>query len=267
MCELLAISSRELVAADFALERFARRGGLDGPHRDGWGIAAYEGPDVFRLREPLAAAESELVRYVDRHIPPSRLIITHIRLATRGDRALWNTQPFQRELGGRVHLFAHNGNLSGVDREAFRSRRFRPLGDTDSELVFCHLLERLAPLWDATDTVPPLADRLARVAEVAAELRPHGPANFFYADSDALFVHAHRRTQADGEIRPPGLHMLDRRHCDLSGALADSGLDLHGSCQDLLLFASTPLTDGPWQPLPEGAVLAVADGEIVARTG
>ena len=205
MCELLAISSRELVAADFALERFARRGGLDGPHRDGWGIAAYEGPDVFRLREPLAAAESELVRYVDRHIPPSRLIITHIRLATRGDRALWNTQPFQRELGGRVHLFAHNGNLSGVDREAFRSRRFRPLGDTDSELVFCHLLERLAPLWDATDTVPPLADRLARVAEVAAELRPHGPANFFYADSDALFVHAHRRTQADGEVRE-GLH-------------------------------------------------------------
>ncbi len=267
MCELFAISSRDPVSADFALERFARRGGQEGPHKDGWGIAAYEGPDVFRLREPIAAAESELVRYVDRHIPPSRLIITHIRLATRGTRALKNTQPFQRELGGRVHLFAHNGDLSNIDRRRdFRSRRFRPLGDTDSEQVFCHLLDRLGPPWDEAGETPPLSERLEIVAEVAAELRPFGPANFLYADSDALFVHAHRRTQADGRIAPPGIYMLDRRRCELSDELAASGLSLREPCQDMLLFASTPLTvDSPWQPLPEGVVLAVVDGEIVDR--
>jgi len=31
------------------------------------------------------------------------------------------------------------------------------------------------------------------------------------------------------------------------------------------LFASVPLTDEAWRPIPEGRVVAVVDGEIVAE--
>ena len=50
MCELFALSSRIPTTVGFTLERLARRGGIEGPHRDGWGVAFYEGADVFLLR-------------------------------------------------------------------------------------------------------------------------------------------------------------------------------------------------------------------------
>ncbi|MEW8015005.1 MAG: class II glutamine amidotransferase, partial [Candidatus Sedimenticola endophacoides] len=201
MCELFALSSRIPTTVGFTLERLARRGGIEGPHRDGWGVAFYEGADVFLLREPRAAAQSDLVRYIERHAPPSQLVVSHIRRATRGEPALRNTQPFVRELGGIER------------RRDFLPGRFRPVSDTDSELVFCSLLDRLDDLWTAAGgCLPPLPERLEVVAAFAGELRAFGHANFLYADGDALFAHAHRRIQADGQVGPPSLHLQECRY-------------------------------------------------------
>jgi glutamine amidotransferase len=88
----------------------------------------------------------------------------------------------------------------------------RPVGQTDSEHAFCALLERLLPLWQ-DGRVPPLDTRVALLAEFASDLRALGPANFLYADGDALFAHGNRRIQpALGRIEPPGLWLLSR-HC------------------------------------------------------
>jgi glutamine amidotransferase len=85
---------------------------------------------------------------MERHAPPSQLAVSHIRRATRGEPALRDTQPFVRELGGYTHVFAHNGDLGGIERRRdFLPGRFRPVGDTDPELVFCSLLDRLDNLW------------------------------------------------------------------------------------------------------------------------
>lgn len=266
MCELFAVSSRLPTTVGFTLERLARHGGIEGPHRDGWGVAFYDERDVFLLREPRAASESELVQYIEQHAPPSQLLISHIRRATHGEPALRNTQPFIRELGGTTHVFAHNGELSGVERRRdFVPGRFRPVGDTDSELVFCSLLDRLESLWlAAAGRLPPLADRLDLVAEFAAELRGFGPANFLYSDGETLFAHAHKRIQADGTVRPPGLHVLE--HSEESGSdLASACMTLTTVAQEVCLLASVPLTDEPWQPLAEGEVIAVIQGRIVER--
>ena len=93
MCELFAMSSLLPTTVDFSLELLARRGGAEGPHRDGWGVAFFSGRDALLLREPGAASESALVRHIERHGPPSELVISHIRLATFGEAALRNTQP------------------------------------------------------------------------------------------------------------------------------------------------------------------------------
>lgn len=261
------MSSRIPTTVGFTLERLARRGGDKGPHRDGWGVAFYEGPDVFLLREPRAAAESELVQFIERHAPPSRLVISHIRLATHGERALRNTQPFIRELGGHTHVFAHNGELSGIERQrGFLPGRFRPVGDTDSELIFCSLLDRLDKLWTAASgSVPTLSARLEAVAEFAGELREFGPANFLYADGDALFAHAHKRIQVDGRVAPPGLHLLERHCQEPPTDLSTAGVTLTLIRQEkTVLLASVPLTDEPWQPLTEGEVVVVTKGAVVA---
>ena len=267
MCELFAMSSRMPTSVGFSLERLARRGGAEGPHSDGWGVAYYAGRDVLLLREPGAASESDLVRFVEQHGPPSELVMSHIRLATHGERALHNSQPFMRELGGRMHVFAHNGELDGIARRSGRgSHRFRPVGVTDSELAFCSLLDRVAPLWDDCDgEIPGAEARLSLVTEFAAEIRRFGIANFLYADSEILFVHAHHRIMSGSREMLPGLYVLERSCEEEVPDMSGSGVVLNTVQQALTLVASVPLTDEDWQQVAEGEVLAIRGGEILAQ--
>jgi predicted glutamine amidotransferase len=265
MCELFALSARRPADVHLSLEEFSRRGGLAGPHKDGWGVAWYDGVDVRLVKEPAAASDSACLAFLQDRPFRSGLVVSHIRKATQGANTLANTQPFARELGGRMHVFAHNGDLDGARlRAAWRLGAWRPLGDTDSEYAFCALLARLAPLW-GEGARPPLAARRERVAEFAQALRALGPANFLYADGDALFVHGHRRTHADG-IRPPGLHVLSRSCAGERGRFDAEGLSIEsaGGPQEVALVASVPLTPGePWRPLAEGELLALREGRVV----
>jgi len=267
MCELFAMSSLLPTSVSFSLNKLARHGGAEGPHRDGWGVAFYAGRDVFLLREPSAASESDLVRYIEHHGPPSDLVISHIRFATYGDRALRNTQPFMRELGGRQHVFAHNGDLPRLEEmEQSGPGCYSPVGETDSERAFCEFLHRIAPRWQDAEEAPPLVQRLDTFNAFVDELRELGSANLIYSDSDALFVHAHRRTEPDSEVVLPGMYVLSRDCEEQVPDLSGSGVTLLTSRQALTLVASVPLTGEDWRPLAEGEVLAIKDGMIVERS-
>ena len=111
MCELLRMSSNIPATLSLSLMKLAEHGGLSGPHKDGWGVAYYEGPDVRVIKEAEAAAESEWVRFLKQHDIRSPIVIAHTRRATMGARSYRSTQPFARELAGRMHIFAHNGWL------------------------------------------------------------------------------------------------------------------------------------------------------------
>jgi predicted glutamine amidotransferase len=245
MCELFALSSRAPTDVRASLETFARRGGLRGRHADGWGLAYYAGEDVRLVKDAEAAAQSECLRFIRKHPFVSGTVISHIRNATQGRLAMKNCQPFARELGGRMHVFAHNGDLSIERLRRLPLGRFQPVGDTDSEYAFCALLERFP-------VASPLRQRVAAVARFAEELRELGPANFLYSDGDALFMHGHRRRQsAAAPPTPPGLHVLCRRCAPR---------------QQVVLAASVPLTGEPgWQPLDEGELVVALRGDIVFR--
>jgi predicted glutamine amidotransferase len=263
MCELFAMSARYPSTVRLSLEEFSRHGGLAGRNKDGWGIAWYDQRDVRLVKEVLAAAGSAQVRFIQDNPFVSPWVISHVRKATRGEVALRNCQPFVRELGGAWHTFAHNGDLPGIERlAAMEARAFRPIGETDSERAFCALLERLRPLWLAAEP-PGLAARLHEIESFAAELRAMGPANFLYCDGDALFAHADRRHQDDGTIRPPGLWQLTRR-CPAGGELAAAGLRIEapGVQQEVVLFASVPLSAENWVPLARGAVPVAQRGRL-----
>jgi len=261
------MSSRYPTSVAFSLETLARRGGRDGPNKDGWGVAYFEDHDAFLLRESIPAAESGLVHFMERNGPPSNLVLSHIRLATQGEPALRNTQPFQRELGGSAHVFAHNGNLPGIRAQYCpETFRFTPVGETDSEFAFCCLLERLETVWaNGNGKLPSVESRLEIVTGFAEWLRPLGPCNFVYTDGDTLFVHSHRRRQCDGEVRPPGLHLLVRSSNEQAIDLSQSGVMIAPIAQEMTLIASVPLTDEPWEPIAEGEVIALKAGLVWAR--
>ncbi|TAJ40099.1 MAG: class II glutamine amidotransferase [Reyranella sp.] len=271
MCELFCLSSRRPTRASFSLKRFAAHGAPDGRNVDGWGVAFHEGRDIRLYKEPEPAGDSPWVAFIEERALATRLLISHIRRATMGANSHANTQPFARELGGRMHLFAHNGGFDGIAaRFDAATHRFHPLGETDSEMAFCLLLERLAPLWKGA-AAPPLAARLAAVTEFAAGMRPLGIANFLYSDGEFIFGHGHRRTQADGIVAPPGLWFRHRHRGHTADAPAESGVTIHSAdhheahheAQEMALLASVPVTAGHWRPLAEGEIVVVAAGELV----
>lgn len=169
----------------FSFSGLALRGGVRGPHADGWGLALYEGRAVRTFLEPAAAAESKLAAYIRSHPIKTLLAIAHVRKRTRGPVSLANTHPFVRELWGRHFTFAHNGTVRGVKR--FALGRFRPIGTTDSEAAFCAILNRLDRAFPGgypTDT-----KRLWRaVARIGGELGESGTFNFLLGDGAHLFA-------------------------------------------------------------------------------
>lgn len=274
MCELLALSSSRSVRLTFSLHTLAARGSPGGRTHDGWGVAFQRENDVALFREPAAAGNSALVRFLESGGPSTDLAISHIRRATRGTVSLANTQPFVRELGGRMHTFAHNGDLPGIwCSEALALGAHRPVGETDSEQAFCALLARLAGLWTGNST-PPLQERLDVLATFAAELRALGPANFLYSDGDTLFAHGHRRIQAgSGRVEPPGL-WTRQRHCRPAEPMPEcgAGVSIPQGEQTVLWITSVPLTGdlegdsaaSEWQSMAEGELIAVRAGERIA---
>ncbi len=265
MCELFGVSTSHPIRLFCSLNEFAKHGGGSHINRSGWGIAYYEGKDVLLVRQALPAVESPWIKFLETNGLSSQCTIAHVRYASVGAPTLVNTHPFRRELGGRMHIFAHNGSLTDIThRMPFEGDQFRPVGETDSEYAFCLLLQRLTRLWREAETPPPLRERLDVVARTAADLRQLGPANFLYGDGEILFAHGHRRRyESDGVFgppEPPGLWI---------GETFDvvRGLDIRWPVAETkgIMVASVPLTDQGWTELPEGTVVALKDGNEVAR--
>lgn len=268
MCELLGMSSLGATQLALSFQTLAAHSGGASTTRDGWGVAFYQGNDVALYREPVAASDSALVQFLRSQGPDTSLALSHIRHATRGARSLANTQPFVRELGGRTHVFAHNGDLPGVEGSVnLALDHYRPVGTTDSEHAFCALLERLHGLWHAAVTPPPLALRWSVISQFAADLRRLGPANFLYSDGEVLFAHGHRRIQADGRIVAPGLWLWSCHCADPDEPVHAGGLTVAPGFQEMVLLASVPLTEEPWRPLAEGELVAVSAGRLISSPG
>lgn len=266
MCELLGMSAHHPASITLSLNEFARHGGETGPHADGWGVAFYDGPDANLIRESTSAANSVLMSTLRGYKLTSEIVIAHIRRASFGPVELRNTHPFRREFAGRVHTFAHNGDLPGLEQqyELEPEAVAAPVGSTDSEYAFCLLMQRMSRLWKERGEIPELSSRKQVVADFAGQMSELGPANFLYSDSDALFVHGHMRTQPDGSMRAPGLYAVSVS-CDYGFGRSElASVELQSNqVQKVTLVATTPLNEGDWTPMLEGELLILKGGEIV----
>lgn len=265
MCELLGMSSNHKTTINISLTTLAERGENPHLHGDGWGVAFYEGNDVRLIKDYGEAKGSRWVDFIKQQEIRSHDVIAHIRRSTVGEVSYKNTHPFIRELFGRMHTFAHNGTFHNIQAlPQFTTKRFKPVGTTDSELGFCYLLERMNEAWHGSDLIPSLDKRMEVVVKFAAEMRELGPANFLYSDGITLFAHGHHRHDPIlDKLVWPGLQYIQVGDKDKAFKnSADSGISMDVTDKFLTMFASVPLNDGNWQPIPNGEVIAVTRGEM-----
>ena len=251
MCELLGMNCNVPTDICFSFTGFQTRGGATDVHADGWGIAFFEGRGVRVFLDPQPSSRSPVAELVRRYPIHSLNVIAHIRKATQGPVGLENTHPFMRELWGRYWIFAHNGNLENYSPTLDGS--FLPVGQTDSERAFCHLLQTLRLRFP--EAQPERHALRAALAEFAEQVRAHGPFNFLLSNGDFLF--AHRSTELHYIIRKAPFavaHLMDQD-------VAVDFSDLTSINDRVALIATLPLTDNEiWTPLPVDRVALFADG-------
>jgi glutamine amidotransferase len=247
---MLGLSANVPTDICFSFTGLVQRGGRTGPHRDGWGLALYEGRSCRFFHDPRASVASEIAELLQRHAIKSRIIIGHIRRANRGRVCLANTHPFTRELWGTAWTFAHNGQLRHVKKR--RLRHYRPVGTTDSEHAFCWLLDAVRAEFRAR----PATTRLWRfVGELLADLNTLGAFNVLMSDSAALYAHCSTR-----------LGWITRRHPFGKARLIDTGMVVdfrrETTPKDIVtVVASRPLTDNEeWRTMHAGDLEVFVDG-------
>ncbi|MFO0550849.1 MAG: class II glutamine amidotransferase [Polyangiaceae bacterium] len=233
---------------------------------DGWGLAFYATgePAAQVLKEPAphhGSIRSEIIR-VWKHLE-STLFVIHIRTATWGRNTDANTQPFVRSLGGRDLTLAHAGSLErrfSLSAPAI----YEPVGATDSELVFCEILNRALAAGKRS-----LADIGSSTLHAwLRELNAHGGMSLALTDGRDLFAYSDRRAD-------DALHVLELVPPYERVALTDADLSLDLTARGTInrkgvIVSSSPLelsgvSSARWRALSPGSLLVVRQGAVIAE--
>ena len=99
MCELLGMNANTPTDVMFSFTGFSTRAD---EHKDGFGIAFFEGAGVRLMVDAQSARQSAIAELVKTYPIHSDNVIAHIRKATQGRIALENTHPFMQI--GRAHV-------------------------------------------------------------------------------------------------------------------------------------------------------------------
>jgi predicted glutamine amidotransferase len=251
VCQLLGMNANTPTDAMFSFAGLATRAD---EHKDGFGIAFFEGRGVRLFIDPESARASPVAQMVKDYPIRSPNVIAHIRKATVGSVALANCHPFVRELWGRYWVFAHNGDLR--DYAPALHGHFRPVGDTDSERAFCWLMQELDK---AHASVPSVGELSRTLRELLPQPARHGSFNLLLSNGQALWAHATTR-----------LHWLVRQHPFGPATLADEDLSvdfgaLTTPADRVAVVATEPLTAGEaWTAMAPGELQVFVDGAPVA---
>jgi glutamine amidotransferase len=254
MCELLGMECNVPTDITFSFAGLSSRGGRNGPHTHGWGLALYDGNVAHVFREPAPASVSPLARFVREYPIKTLLAIAHVRRKTRGKVSLANTHPFVRELWGRTFVFAHNGTVKRVFELPLGG--FRPMGQTDSEHAFCVLLSALQ--HDFRDPPKARGELAAAIAAHAGRIGKHGTFNMLLGDADQLYARCSTK-----------LHYLIRQAPFRKATLADEDIcvdfaSLTTPRDRVAVVATAPLTsDEAWTAGEPDSLWVFRRGKLV----
>lgn len=254
MCQLLGMNCNVPTDICFSFTGFRKRGGATDVHRDGWGIGFFEGKGARVFLDPQPSAHSPLAELVRSYPIRSLNVVAHIRKATRGVVTLENTHPFVRELWGRYWLFAHNGHLPHFVPPLDGS--VTPVGDTDSERIFCWMLQSLRHKFG--QTLPEGDDLFSELRRLTLEFAGLGISNFLLSNGDTLVAHCSTRLNYIVRMAPfREAHLTDE---DLTVDFRQ----LTTPNDRVAVITTLPLTDNEyWVAMKPGTLWMFHDGGVL----
>ncbi|NRA20650.1 MAG: class II glutamine amidotransferase [Oceanospirillaceae bacterium] len=257
MCELLGMSANVPTDICFSFSGLMQRGGGTGPHRDGWGIAFYEGKGLRSFHDPDPSCSSKIAQFITQHPIKSTLVVCHIRQANVGGVNLENTHPFSRELWGYIWTFAHNGQLHKKIFD-WPLVHYFPVGSTDSEYAFCWLMDQLRIKFPRRPSNSLLLSEF--IHQCCEKLRAIGVFNMLMGESQYLF--AYNTTKLWWITRKAPFGEATLKDCDVV-----VNFKHETSITDrVTVIATEPLTnDEKWHKINSGELVTFELADLISQ--
>ena len=178
-----------------------------------------------------------------------------------------NTQPFGRSWGRRDWMMAHAGSLDAKPEAV--PGPFEPVGSTDTEAIFCDLLNRFADLgWRNLGDVD-----LGAVHAQLGQLNERGELTVCLTDGRDLLVHADRRGAPIylGIVAPPYERLAlgdNDLLLDLTRRGARNRKGVIACTEQLAPAEGDAARAVAWRKLEPGTLVVIREGAVIAeRTG
>ena len=304
-CQLMGMNCAALTDFTFSFRGFAMRGGATDVHSHGWGLCFYDGRGLRAFHDSDPAAESLLADFLQKNPVKTLNMVSHIRYATRGEVKLENVHPFQREMWGISFCFAHNGDISAFDRTNYANtdadichapkmnkqnkscvkipwigqsigvedageRPYNPIGKTDSEAMFCAMLNALRARFDVLPTLPVLHSAIQSLCNeiVALDDEYEGTTilNFLLGCGPHIQLAYSWPGAREGSEVWNGLNYLVREPPFGTAHLADCDYTINFATRTkeddrVAVIATSPLTDDEdWVEIKRGELILFDDG-------
>ncbi|MDH4247199.1 MAG: class II glutamine amidotransferase [Deltaproteobacteria bacterium] len=263
MSDLLALSFDSVTAPEITLKEalFDPVVASTSGNPRGWGFGWYPGVDMAgqTLKDPSAGPSdptAQMLKEWSRF--GSTKFICHFRGPAQ-HRAQSDAQPFLRNFSGRSWIIAHSGTLTGDWRRELplgEKPVYEPVGRTDTEHVFCWLLNQFHDQGHRT-----FADvGWGSLLGIFRRINKLGPLNLFLGDGQSLVVYhdqGERQPLYWSRRVPPHIQM------PLENATLALNLESHQSHRTFVVFATEPMSADNWVRMAPGQLLVVRRGQIV----
>jgi glutamine amidotransferase len=258
------------VMASVSIQAFSQRS-LE--NADGWGLAWYPDRSLAMVKQPVRWSVQH-TQFLE-HYPGllSSIYVAHVRQRTTGSTPTHaDTHPFARELNGRDYCFAHNGTLTG-DFWQRPLGRFRPVGATDSEFLFCLLLAELESFAHLAEEVVAVrhsdpeqnngrlvTDKRWRwLHQFLIHMNEYGRLNCILSDGERLLVYHDKHGWKNLTYRHVFLHQ------EAEQTFGDATLAVNLQAQPVnhgVIVATNPLSIEGWERFFPGEMKVLCQGNI-----
>lgn len=184
-------------------------------------------------KEPVTALHSRYLK--NRLTVPVRAktALAHIRYATIGNENYCNCHPFMRkDQNGRHWTLIHNGTI--FDYPLLSRYAHCQTGETDSERILMHLVRQIDIVERDLGRMLSDDERAELLDDIITDMAEGNKLNLLLFDGTQLYVHTNY---------PHSLYLLHK--------------------YDGVLFATQPVSDEDWQPVPFTRLLVYRDGRQV----
>jgi predicted glutamine amidotransferase len=249
-----------------------------------------EGQGLRTFLDTEACSKSPVARFVQSYPTCSSNVIGHVRCATHGRaRALENCHPFVREMWGLPWFFAHNGDVpvlanqraghhvrlgktklySSSEEEELKASTglvYHAMGDSDSEMLFCSILNALRAEFHSLPTLPDLFRALERLVDELVSKDETLINNFLLGcGPHTLFCYSWPGRRPESTVWNGLYYIVRAPPMERTVKLVDMdySLELHLTKESdrMIVIATKPLTDEEgWVEMKPGELLLLERG-------